>query len=397
MNSFPILPGTTSVVTAEGNLHIEAIWDGDAVTAAAVLSSRPLQASRLLPGKPVQDAVDAVPLLFSICGRAQGVAAVMAAEAALGTEVHEAVRESRRRLVLGEIIHEYLWRVLLDWPLQAGVQPRVQAMAAMRANLAGQLKPLLATGGWKTIGGPAVADTDGAWLAFLDALQDFLRREVLGCDPAQWLALGTQEALEAWSAETQALAAKTLRIFARNGRFGASSVALMPNPDAAWLKEAAETMRGEAFSRQPDWRGMPLETGALARQRQHPFLQALTAAEGNSVFARAVARLIELVRLAAADGSASWFGSQSLGAGAGLGWVETARGLLMHRIVADGERVLQYRIVAPTEWNFHANGALVQGLRGMRAASEDDARCRTRRLVQSLDPCVACEVTVRQA
>lgn len=386
-----------SVVTAEGNLRIEAIWNGSAVTAAAVRSSRPLQASRLTLGKPVQDAIDTVPLLFSICGRAQGIAAVMAAEAALGAAVPGAVREARKRLVLGEIIHEYLWRILLDWPLQAGVQPRVQEMAAMRASLAGMLKPLLAAGGWKTAGGPAVAGTDGAWLAFLQALQDFLRREVLGCDPARWLALDTQEALEAWSEGTRALAAETLRSLARNGRFGTGSVALMPHPDEAWLKEAAEAMRGEAFAQQPEWRGAPLETGALARQRQHPLLQALTSEEGSPVFARIVARLVELVRLAADGGSAAWFGSQSLGNGAGIAWVETARGLLMHRIVTDGERVLQYRIVAPTEWNFHANGALVQGLRGMAAASEEDARSRAQWLVQSLDPCVACEITVRRA
>lgn len=394
-------------MTTEGNLHIEAVWDGKAVTAAAVRSSRPLQASRLLQGKPAQDAVDTVPRLFGICGRAQGVAAVMAAEAALGVAVSDAVIEARRRLVLGEIINEYLWRVLLDWPLQAGVLPCVQEMAAMRANLARMLKPLLATGGWKAVGGSSVADTDGAWLAFIQSLQDFLRREVLGCDPARWLALDTPEALEAWSADTQVLAAKTLRGFSQSGRFGAGSVALMPPPDEAWLRESAETMRDAAFAQQPEWRGAPLETGALARQRQRPLLKALTAAEGHSVFARAVARLIELAQLATDDGRASWFGSLSLSSGMvgngagrndeGLGWVETARGLLMHRIAIDGGSVAQYRIAAPTEWNFHANGPLVQGLRGMSAASAEDARSRAQWLVQSLDPCVACEIAVRRA
>ena len=388
-------------MTAEGNLHIEAIWDGNAVTAAAVRSSRPLQASRLLLGKPVQDAVDTVPRLFGICGRAQGVAAVMATEAALGAAVSDVVIEARRRLVLGEIINEYLWRVLLDWPLLAGVLPCVQEMAAMRANLAQTLKPLLATGGWKTVGGSAVADTDGAWLAFIQSLQDFLRREVLGCDPVQWLAQDTPEALDAWSADTLALAGRTLHVFARNGRFGAGGVALMPSPDEAWLRESAESMRDEAFAQRPEWRGAPLETGALARQYRHPLLQALRTAEGNSVFVRAIARLVELVQLATDDGCTSWFGSLSLNNGAGsngegLGWVETARGLLMHRIVVDGRNVAQYRIAAPTEWNFHANGALVQGLCGMAAASEEEARRRALWLVQSLDPCVSCEISLRR-
>jgi hypothetical protein len=384
-------------MTAEGSLHIEAIWNGSAVTAAAVRSSRPLQASRLLLGKAVQGAVDAVPLLFSVCGRAQGVAAVAAAEAAFGAAVSDSVREARRRLILCEIIHEYLWRVLIDQPLLAAGHPHVQAMAAMRVNLTGMQKPLLAAGGWKTVGGSDVADADGAWTAFLETLKDFLHRDVLGCKPGQWLALDTSDALDAWSAGTQAPAATALHGFARSGRFGAGSVALMSQPDETWLREAAEAMRDERFAQRPEWRGAPLETGALARQRRHPLLQALTVADGGSVFARSVARLIELARIASADGNTSWFGSLSLGDGAGLGWVETARGLLMHRVVIDDGRVLQYRIVAPTEWNFHENGALVRGLRGMAAASEEDARSRAQWLVQSLDPCVACEVTVRHA
>jgi coenzyme F420-reducing hydrogenase alpha subunit len=84
-----------------------------------------------------------------------------------------------------------------------------------------------------------------------------------------------------------------------------------------------------------------------------------------------------------------------LGNGAGIAWVETARGLLMHCVAGNGGRVLDYRVVAPTEWNFHANGALVQGLRGMTAASANEAMSKAERLVQSLDPCVAYEITVR--
>ena len=94
---------------------------------------------------------------------------------------------------------------------------------------------------------------------------------------------------------------------------------------------------------------------------------------------------------------AGWIGSQSLGKGVGIAWVETARGLLMHRVASDGSRIIDYRTIAPTEWNFHANGALVQGLRGMPAASGAVARSKAEWLVQSLDPCVAYEIRVQQA
>ncbi|MFA5123643.1 nickel-dependent hydrogenase large subunit [Zavarzinia sp.] len=72
--------------------------------------------------------------------------------------------------------------------------------------------------------------------------------------------------------------------------------------------------------------------------------------------------------------------------------VETARGLLMHEIVLDGERIADYFIVAPTEWNFHPQGPLAGWLMG-RAANDREAVQRfAARAVAALDPCVRWEL-----
>jgi coenzyme F420-reducing hydrogenase alpha subunit len=84
--------------------------------------------------------------------------------------------------------------------------------------------------------------------------------------------------------------------------------------------------------------------------------------------------------------------------GTGLAWVQTARGLLVHRAELDESgNVRDYRIVAPTEWNFHPAGACVHGLTGMAAVSTDEARHYAELMVQSLDPCVAYEIEVCNA
>ena len=81
----------------------------------------------------------------------------------------------------------------------------------------------------------------------------------------------------------------------------------------------------------------------------------------------------------------------------GLGAVQTARGLLLHRArLADG-RVADYQIVAPTEWNFHPDGALVRGLRTIVADDGATLEQRTRLAVQALDPCVAFRIEVGHA
>jgi coenzyme F420-reducing hydrogenase alpha subunit len=56
--------------------------------------------------------------------------------------------------------------------------------------------------------------------------------------------------------------------------------------------------------------------------------------------------------------------------------------------------VQDYRTVAPNEWNFHPQGALVRGLIGLPAC--DDLRRRVELLVAALDPCVPCHVTIEE-
>ena len=50
-------------------------------------------------------------------------------------------------------------------------------------------------------------------------------------------------------------------------------------------------------------------------------------------------------------------------------WVETARGLLVYRVGADaddgspaGPRLRALQVLAPTDWNFHAQGVLAEAL-----------------------------------
>jgi Ni,Fe-hydrogenase I large subunit len=71
--------------------------------------------------------------------------------------------------------------------------------------------------------------------------------------------------------------------------------------------------------------------------------------------------------------------------------VETARGLLMHEIVLDGERIAYYFIVAPTEWNFHPQGPLAGWLIGRDATDHEAVKNFATRAVAALDPCVRWE------
>ncbi|MGL6109881.1 MAG: nickel-dependent hydrogenase large subunit, partial [Rubrivivax sp.] len=125
-------------------------------------------------------------------------------------------------------------------------------------------------------------------------------------------------------------------------------------------------------------------------------LQALMQHCHSRVPARFVARLRELALLLAGRGGVA-LGATALADGSGLAWVENARGLLVHRLRLVQGRTADYRIVAPTEWNFHPDGALPVALRDTPAHDLESLRRRTRVLVDSLDPCVACTVEFEDA
>ena len=88
--------------------------------------------------------------------------------------------------------------------------------------------------------------------------------------------------------------------------------------------------------------------------------------------------------------------ARSLGPGEGFAALDSARGRLYHRVRLDwAGRIVEYAIVAPTEWNFHPDGPFVQLLRGAWIGSGAAARRRVERLAFVFDPCVGIEAKVR--
>jgi Ni,Fe-hydrogenase I large subunit len=67
-----------------------------------------------------------------------------------------------------------------------------------------------------------------------------------------------------------------------------------------------------------------------------------------------------------------------------------ARGLLLHWVQLDAQgRVQAYQVVAPTEWNFHPDGALAKAL--TQLAPQDTAGASL--LGKAFDACVECQVS----
>jgi len=160
------------------------------------------------------------------------------------------------------------------------------------------------------------------------------------------------------------------------------------------LREMAQAMATDPdFVQRPRWRGQCAETGVWTRLRHQAERDSLP----PNAWTRLGARWMELVNITAANPIADDeqrdplldSGALSLGQGQAIAWCEMARGLLLHWVQLDPlGRVDDYRVLAPTEWNFHADGALAHALTTLPAHNTEAAWC----LAAAYDPCVDCTV-----
>ena len=129
-------------MTIEGEIIVRLERDERRVRRVTVRSTRPHAASRVVLGKAPQDAMAMVPSLFSICAHAQGAASASAIEAAEGRSASAEARASRETAVVLEMVQEYLWRTLVDWPQAQGQPSELEPVARVRRLMAPVLSQL---------------------------------------------------------------------------------------------------------------------------------------------------------------------------------------------------------------------------------------------------------------
>jgi hypothetical protein len=314
-------------------------------------------------------------LVFSLCGRAQRVAAEVAGAAALGEPVDPVGRKGQTWRVLQELAQEHAWRLLLDWPGQQGETPDVDSLLRLRQ---------------------ASADPG----RFAAVLADLTETVLLGEPAATWLGRDPV-GLDAWC---RAGRTATARLFAGLGEgtdLGIGRVPLLPAladlTDAEATDLGSQALAEPGFCAQPLWRGGPAETGALARVAAEPVVAAWLQGRGCGAGARLLARLVELALLprALAGQGPEVVRAWRLGDNTGLAGVETSRGLLLHAVRLESGLVADYRILAPTEWNFHPQGTLLDALQGL--VEGEGLAAQARLVARSLDPCVALSLDLTHA
>ncbi|MFN3593592.1 MAG: nickel-dependent hydrogenase large subunit [Thiobacillaceae bacterium] len=356
----------TPLKPLEGEIHVT-LTTG-AAGSCRIHSTRPLLAQRLLIGCTPQSAATRVGLTYSLCRNAQRAACEAATAAALGvthTPAHT------RLSILAELAREHVWQLLAA----DGVVPPAPT-PLIRIRQAGE---------------------DAGRLA--DTLSGILNDSLLGEPAAVWLERDTDGLLR-WARAGKTRTARALAQDLAEPLPTATQTPLLP-PLWDWTRAdierlASQALDAPAFCQQPLWQGTPAETGAIARLAGAEPVSCWLTARGRDPVVRRLARLAELARLPewlrgeAPQMQRAWH----LGEGTGVAGVETARGLLFHVVRLRDGLVTDYRILAPTEWNFHPRGPLAEAMQAL--AWDEVTIARVERLIRSLDPCVAFRVEVAQ-
>lgn len=372
-----------NVANIAGALALRIVWDGRTVTAVDVTSTRP-RAAQLLAGKPMTMALALLPMLYGVCGKAQGLAGHAAVAAAQGCAGK--TWRSERVAVIIEATQEHLWRLLLDWPRLLGLSPLATEFSAWYKRI-------------NDIGiSPGVAEE---FVGFVEAA-------LLGMPLTDWF---TQDALDELI-HNEALAGRLWRALPDEDVAETGAVGWLANCSSADYVRDNGVRWNEDFARYPEWQGQAAETGALARWKDHPLVATTLARHGRGVRVRLLARLMDLAQctryIAGQDEAFAdkLFDACTPAPGVGVSRVETARGTLLHRVrLAGGEKrrdggkqmIGEYAVVAPTEWNFQPRGAFVAALHGAMATDAGALRGYGLRLALALDPCVPYEVAVEHA
>ncbi len=382
-------------MTLAGAIDIQLYHSSGTATGVQIASTRPDTVAQVFIGKTPEQLLDTVPLLFTLCGNAQAYAALSACRAALGLATEPDLDAARNLLVQLETLREHAWRILLDWPGFVGVAPDKKALAALLKFDALFKRYLFKNG--EAFKLDSRLDIDATQLTHLIAeLEALIDVSVFNGRLADFQMLSGELQLQDWLKQNDALPAHLLNyLYSRNwAASGQNAMACLPPLDADALNRQMQEL--VTFSRMPCWQGRCFETTLLNRQLSQPLIADLRSRYGNGLMVRILARLLEIAlipsqlkRLLMQITDPSALSAMSAANDSlGLSQIQAARGLLIHRLELRQGRVYDYRLVAPTEWNFHPDGVVVQSLKQLQAESLNDLRQQAELLINAIDPCV---------
>ncbi|HID05209.1 MAG TPA: hypothetical protein EYP20_05335 [Aigarchaeota archaeon] len=433
----------------EGEVLLKLLWDGGKVKDAYVCAPNFRGFERVLEGKPYLDALVLTPRVCGICGHAHLMATVRAVEDAYGRrgidlKVSEKALWIRKITALAEIVQNHIrWFYLYLMPDFVRLNPKLadrfeplKGKACRKAlDMSNRAIKVIAIfgGQWPhtsyAIPGGVVCDPNRDEILRAKALLSSLLRsfceEVFGMSEDSYLSLSSRDYLSVLGGDLRVFVEECFRngldiegrSYARFLVGGEIEGYVKPGVinkrvcgfHLKYVKEIDEysflsgNEKAYTWSRSVRYRGLPFETGPLARTlvSGNKPVTSLYRTFGDSCMVRVVARVDETFRLISLMREAlsridprepSWRKppvDQDSFTSKGVGVVEAARGTLIHEIEINKGRIKRYNIITPTVWNLGPRdgenlGVVEKSLIGL------DSEIKAHIVLRSFDVCSVC-------
>lgn len=377
-----------------------------------ILSSRPLRACELFAGKTIKYTLSTVPLIFSICSKAQTVTVIRAIESAVYSPASNKTESTREALVCLESLREQVLRILMDWPGYIGEQSGSAHLAFVAMGIDQLMQSLEPKG---VLSFPAKefslrSHHRQAWECFSRQLGDIL----FSAKSDQWLKgvllVGDTKrgcSVQSWSESQLTQSARFMHWLSHQEwkNAGSSAVRHLPKIDDQDLARRLSSNH-EQFTSAPRWNGQSYELSWFSRQQTRPnsvvtaLSKSLSSQHGNGIYVRMVARLLEVASLLAQLDSYFIQGHQlkaPVSTQQGLAHSNAARGKLTHYVQVEDSIIDRFIILAPTEWNFHPQGVAADSLTQLQPDTRQGVGALTKQaelLIHAIDPCVGYQLRV---
>lgn len=374
-----------------GRLAITVQYDGTTIRDLHICSSRPHQLTRLLEGRSREEVTAIVPLLFSLCSTAQSVASLTALESNNKVKPCLDVSIARTVLIYLESARELCLRLVKDW-LPGSDLINTTRLMQFYQSASSQLNWALQLQSNDLMPSKGQTKPEFCYDALIHNLEVLLSPVTESCHNGRLVAK-TSNAISRLVLDTEA-EFSTINLYD-------PSLPLEVTP--SYLAHKLRDKDSLLFCSRPE-----VENGAISRcaessvwtrNRDSVLVQQSREQGYHPLNQRFFALINELSLLPKKIGVAVSSGVSVVEPleVVGLAKVPAARGDLIHYIeqTPGAEGIDKYRIVAPTEWNFHPKGTLVSMLTGVNV-SRETLRPLVEKLILAIDPCVAYDIQIEE-
>jgi len=380
----------------QNQLAINITTKNNQVENVAIKSSRITNAADIFVGKKVDEVLSLLPLLFSVCGKAQQTASLQAIENFYHLPDDPKIQQYRNSSVKMESIREHLHRIFISWADFIKTPQDIKSMQQIM-QLQHKFQEVLTTDIYKI--SPKTINIDKSKIKDLQIeLEQHLTQNIFKIRPDEWLQIKNIQDLQNWADNTNTIAAKMIKfiIDKKYQNIGSSST---PPLTAINQKIIKEIIHNKDYIKNPTIDNECYESTSCTIIKTE-LLSAISKEHGKSMLHRAVATLTQI-----ASNNENLFNNNNDDDGDkkdlkiyknhGIGTIIAARGKLVHCIKIKDDEIKNYKILAPTEWNFHPQGSLQKMLIGLKGDKKELKKI-INMLICLLDPCVDYELNFKE-